>query len=63
MVLESHWEMLTAWEKLNNEKSRHVKKKRVREFIYMLGFSDARRIDWGIGVSVVDMKSEKRLLV
>lgn len=29
----------------------------------VLGFSDARRIDCGIGVSAVDMKSEKRLLV
>lgn len=29
----------------------------------MLGFSDARRIDCGIGESVVVMKSEKRLLV
>lgn len=31
--------------------------------VIMLGFSDARRIDCGIGVSAVDMKSEKRRFV
>lgn len=31
--------------------------------VNMLGFSEARRNDCGIGVRVVEMKSEKRLLV